>query len=216
MPEFGRRGRHRSCINGAPSTSLRDPRRSASESCRVVRCIGWTRLLLARSAASVDEEELAAESRNPARSVQRCSSPKRESHGSSTGSRLDHLSIRTDLCIMCARLTGRKVEGASPLDERLKPSRVLREPCGAAREGSGEASVAVRAGSAMERRKQFYPGCRGAVIRRRQHGPCRHGEARVGPAASENTGTYVRLSPGPGRPPRHPAGSPAGALREGQ
>ena len=132
------------------------------------------------------------------------------------GMLLQRVAKGEEIVVTCARLTGRKVEGASPLDERLKPSRVLREPCGAAREGSGEASVAVRAGSAMERRKQFYPGCRGAVIRRRQHGPCRHGEARVGPAASENTGTYVRLSPGPGRPPRHPAGSPAGALREGQ
>ena len=116
----------------------------------------------------------------------------------------------------CARLTGRKVEGASPLNERPKLGRVLREPCAAVREGRGEASVAVRVGSAMERRKENHPGCRGVDVRRRQHGPCRYGEARTGPAASGNTGTHVCLSPGPGRPPIHPAGSPAGSLREGR
>ena len=118
--------------------------------------------------------------------------------------------------LMCARLTGRKVEGASPLNERPKLGRVLREPCVTVREGRGEASVAVRAGSAMERRKSDHPGCRGVINRRRQHGACRYGEARPGPAASKNTGTHVRLSPGPGRPPIHPAGSPAGSLREGR
>ncbi len=61
---------------------------------------------------------------------------------------------RIRLRYMCARLTGRKAEGESPLDRRHSQDTILREPCAATREGRGEASVAVRVGSAIERRKK--------------------------------------------------------------
>ena len=61
---------------------------------------------------------------------------------------------RLRLRYMCARLTGRKAEGGSPLDRRHSQATILREPCAATREGRGEASVAVRVGSAIERRKK--------------------------------------------------------------
>ena len=116
----------------------------------------------------------------------------------------------------CARLTGTRVEGESPSERRQSHATILREPCVAAREGRGEASVAVRVGSAMERRKDVSPECRDGPNRRRQHGTARDGEGRPGSAASKNTGTHASPWPGSGRPPSHPVGSPTGSLREGR
>ena len=57
---------------------------------------------------------------------------------------------------------GRRAAGVlpqpRPLNERLEPSRVLREPCAIIREGRGEASVAVRVGSDMKRRNKSLSG----------------------------------------------------------
>ena len=49
-------------------------------------------------------------------------------------------------------------EGGSPLERRSNRTTFLREPCDGTREGAGEASVAVRAGRAMERRKRTTSG----------------------------------------------------------
>ena len=54
--------------------------------------------------------------------------------------------------------------------------------------------AAVRAGSAIESRKSYYPECRGIHSRRRQHRLCRYGKARPGSAASKSTGTRESLS----------------------
>jgi len=61
-----------------------------------------------------------------------------------------------------------------------------REPCAGAREGTGEASVAVRAGWAIEPRNGVGPGCRrrhdrrkaipAAALARAVAGPCAVGE----------------------------------------
>ena len=90
-------------------------------------------------------------------------------------------------------------EGESPSERRSNQSTFLREPCVGTREGAGEASAAVRAGRAMERRKIRHLECRGPYLGRRQHWSSRHGEDRPGSTASKNSGTYVCHIPGPGR-----------------
>ena len=65
-----------------------------------------------------------------------------------------------------------------------------REPCVGAREGAGEASVAARAGRAIEPRNH---GVRGADVvygNGRQHRQQRYRELLAGPARSENHGMH--------------------------
>ena len=106
-------------------------------------------------------------------------------------------------------------EGGSPSGRRNNQTTFLREPCVGAREGAGEASAAVRAGRATERRKICHLESRDPVEGRRQHRAGRYGETQPGSTASKNSGTYVRHMSGPGRPSGRPGGSSPGPLRKG-
>ena len=98
---------------------------------------------------------------------------------------------------MVRQANWRKVGGGSPLERRSNRSTFLREPCVGIREGTGEASVAVWAGRAIEHRKVNDPGCRDFHDGRRQHCMSRFGERHAGPAVSETPCTFARLLPGP-------------------
>jgi len=65
-----------------------------------------------------------------------------------------------------------------------------REPCAGAREGAGEASVAARAGQAIEPRNHRVRGADAVYGSGRQHRQQRYRELLVGPARSENHGMY--------------------------
>ena len=92
---------------------------------------------------------------------------------------------------------------------KTKPVACLREPCAVGREASGEASVAVPAGGAMEHRKIVGSECRVCHLGRRQHQPHRKtGEGRLGSAVSKNPCTQVRLLSGPERSSLCPGGRP--------
>src|SRR6266576_3348636 len=65
-----------------------------------------------------------------------------------------------------------------------------REPCVGAREGAGEASVAVRAGRAIEPRNHRVRGADVVYENGRQHRQQRSRELLVGPARSEILGMY--------------------------
>jgi hypothetical protein len=65
-----------------------------------------------------------------------------------------------------------------------------REPCVGAREGAGEASVAVRAGQAIEPRNHRVRGADAVYEAGRQHRQRRYREPLAGPARSENQGMY--------------------------
>ena len=65
-----------------------------------------------------------------------------------------------------------------------------REPCAGAREGAGEASVAARAGQAMEPRNHGVRGAGAVCGSGRQHRQRRYRESLAGPARSENQGMY--------------------------
>ena len=65
-----------------------------------------------------------------------------------------------------------------------------REPCAGAREGAGEASVAVRAGRAIEPRNHRVRGADAVYEAGRQHRQQRYRELLAGPARSENQGMY--------------------------
>jgi hypothetical protein len=65
-----------------------------------------------------------------------------------------------------------------------------REPCVGAREGGGEASVAARAGRAIEPRNHRVRGADAVYGSGRQHRQRRYRESLVGPARSENHGMY--------------------------
>ena len=65
-----------------------------------------------------------------------------------------------------------------------------REPCAGAREGAGEASVAARAGQAIEPRNHRVRGANAVYEAGRQHRQQRYRESLAGPARSENQGMY--------------------------
>ena len=65
-----------------------------------------------------------------------------------------------------------------------------REPCAGAREGAGEASVAARAGQAIEPRNHRVRGADAVYEAGRQHRQQRYRELLAGPARSENQGMY--------------------------
>ena len=65
-----------------------------------------------------------------------------------------------------------------------------REPCVGSREGAGEASVAARAGRAIEPRNHRVRGADAVYESGRQHRQRRYREPLVGPARSENHGMY--------------------------
>ncbi len=79
-----------------------------------------------------------------------------------------------------------------------------REPCVGAREGAGEASVAVRAGQVIEPRNQRVRGADAVYESGRQHGQWRYRELLAGPARSEILrmyGTSMRENREVPRPP---------------
>ena len=65
-----------------------------------------------------------------------------------------------------------------------------REPCVGIREGAGEASVAARAGQAIEPRNHRVRGADAVYEAGRQHRQQRYRELLAGPARSENHGMY--------------------------
>jgi hypothetical protein len=65
-----------------------------------------------------------------------------------------------------------------------------REPCAGICEGSGEASVAARAGRAIEPRNHRVRGADAVYESGRQHCRRRYRELLVDPARSENHGMY--------------------------
>jgi hypothetical protein len=65
-----------------------------------------------------------------------------------------------------------------------------REPCAGAREGAGEASVAVRAGQAIEPRNHRVRGADAVYGSGRQHCQRRDRESLAGPARSETLRMY--------------------------
>ena len=70
-----------------------------------------------------------------------------------------------------------------------------REPCVGAREGAGEASVAARAGQAIEPRNHRVRGANAVYGSGRQHRQRRYRESLAGPARSEILrmyGTFMR------------------------
>lgn len=74
------------------------------------------------------------------------------------------------------------IEGVATHDDR--------EPCVGAREGAGEASVAARAGRAIEPRNQGNRGADVVSMIGRQHRRQRFRELSADPARSENQGVY--------------------------
>ncbi len=65
-----------------------------------------------------------------------------------------------------------------------------REPCTGAREGAGEASVAARAGQAIEPRNHRVRGADAVYGSGRQHRQRRYRESLAGPARSETLCMY--------------------------
>jgi hypothetical protein len=74
------------------------------------------------------------------------------------------------------------IEGLATHDDR--------EPCAGAREGAGEASVAARAGQAIEPRNHRVRGADAVYESGRQYCQQRYREVLAGPARSENQGMY--------------------------
>ena len=87
----------------------------------------------------------------------------------------------------------------------MQPITYFHEPCVYPREGVDEASVVVRMAGAIEHRNDYHLSRRGCPGSRRQHVGYRYGERSHGLTVSENSWTYVRISPGPGRSPSCPA-----------
>ena len=100
------------------------------------------------------------------------------------------------------------IEGVATHDDR--------EPCVGAREGAGEASVAVRAGQAIEPRNHRVRGADVVYENGRQHRQQRYRELLVGPARSETLrmhGTSMRENR---EVPRSPVGLIAGRAAQGR
>ena len=91
-----------------------------------------------------------------------------------------------------------------------------REPCVGAREGAGEASVAARAGQAIEPRNYRVRGANAVYGSGRQHRQRRYRESLVGPARSETLrmhGTSMRENR---EVPRSPAWVITGRAAQGR
>ena len=132
-------------------------------------------------------------------------------------SREAHVRICEGRGLECPRLLGEElyVEGLASHDGR--------EPCAGAREDAGEASVAARAGQAIEPRNHRVRGADAVYESGRQHRQRRYRESLAGPARSETLrmyGTSMRENrevPRLARPADHRAGrsgkAEAGRLR---
>jgi hypothetical protein len=90
-----------------------------------------------------------------------------------------------------------------------------REPCAGAREGAGEASVAVRAGQAIEPRNHRVRGADAVYEAGRQHRQRRYRELLAGPARSENQGMYGTSMRENREIPRSPARPVTGRAAQG-
>jgi len=90
-----------------------------------------------------------------------------------------------------------------------------REPCAGAREGAGEASVAVRAGRAIEPRNHRVRGADAVYEAGRQHRQQRYRELLAGPARSENHGMYGTSMRENREIPRSPARPVTGRAAQG-
>jgi len=90
-----------------------------------------------------------------------------------------------------------------------------REPCAGAREGAGEASVAVRAGRAIEPRNQRVRGADAVYEAGRQHCQQRYRELLAGPARSENQGMYGTFMRENREVPRSPVRPVTGRAAQG-
>ena len=91
-----------------------------------------------------------------------------------------------------------------------------REPCVGAREGAGEASVAVRAGQAIEPRNHRVRGADAVYESGRQHRLRRYRELLAGPARSENQGMYGTSMRENREVPRSPAWVITGRAAQGR
>ena len=90
-----------------------------------------------------------------------------------------------------------------------------REPCVGAREGAGEASVAARAGQAIEPRNHRVRGADAVYEAGRQHRQRRYRESLAGPARSENQGMYGTSMRENREVPRSPAWVITGRAAQG-
>jgi len=91
-----------------------------------------------------------------------------------------------------------------------------REPCAGAREGAGEASVAARAGQAIEPRNHRVRGADAVYESGRQHRQRRYRELLAGPARSENRGMYGTSMRENREVPRSPAWPVTGRAAQGR
>ena len=91
-----------------------------------------------------------------------------------------------------------------------------REPCVGAREGAGEASVAARAGRAIEPRNHRVRGANAVYGSGRQHRQRRYRESLAGPARSENQGMYGTSMRENREVPRSPAWVITGRAAQGR
>ena len=100
------------------------------------------------------------------------------------------------------------IEGLATHDDR--------EPCVGAREGAGEASVAARAGRAIEPRNHRVRGADVVYENGRPHRQQRYRELLVGPARSENHGMYGTSMRENREVPRSPVGLIVGRAAQGR
>jgi hypothetical protein len=91
-----------------------------------------------------------------------------------------------------------------------------REPCVGAREGAGEASVAVRAGQVIEPRNQRVRGAGAVYESGRQHRRRRYRESSGGPARSETLCMYGTSMRENREVPRSPVRPVAGRAVQGR
>jgi len=91
-----------------------------------------------------------------------------------------------------------------------------REPCVGAREGAGEASVAARAGRAIEPRNPRVRGADAVYGSGRPHCQRRYRESLAGPARSENQGMHGTSMRENREVPRSPAWLITGRAAQGR
>ena len=91
-----------------------------------------------------------------------------------------------------------------------------REPCAGAREGAGEASVAARAGRAIEPRNHRVRGADAVYESGRQHRQRRYRESLAGPARSETLRMYGTSMCENREVPRSPAWLITGRAAQGR
>ena len=99
------------------------------------------------------------------------------------------------------------VEGLATHDDR--------EPCVGTREGGGEASVAARAGQAIEPRNHRVRGADAVYEAGRQHRQWRYRESLAGPARSETLCMYGTSMRENREIPRSPARPVTGRAAQG-